>query len=84
MLVEEHGGACTLCGYNRSQRALHFHHVDPQNKSFNVSFKGKTSSIKKMREEAAKCALVCSNCHAEIEDGLTNIPKWPTGKAARC
>lgn len=28
-LVEEAGGRCRLCGYNRYQGALQFHHLDP-------------------------------------------------------
>ena len=26
------------------------------------------------RAEAAKCVLLCSNCHAEVEDGVATIP----------
>jgi hypothetical protein len=29
LLVDEAGGACTLCGYARSVAALHFHHAGP-------------------------------------------------------
>src|SRR4051794_3401849 len=28
LLVEEAGGACVLCGYDRSLAGLHFHHLD--------------------------------------------------------
>jgi hypothetical protein len=28
-LVDERGGRCALCGYDRSLAALHFHHLDP-------------------------------------------------------
>jgi transposase len=33
LLVEEAGGACVLCGYDRSLAGLHFHHLDPAQKS---------------------------------------------------
>ena len=79
-LVQEHGGSCAICGYGKSNRALHFHHLDPETKSFSVGFKGRTSGIDKMRDEAKKCLLVCSNCHCEIEDGITTIPD---GRLAR-
>ena len=73
-LVAEAGGACVVCGYDRYIGALHFHHVDPSEKEFAVSGRGFTRSIQKMREEAAKCVLLCSNCHAEVEAGLANLP----------
>lgn len=73
-IVEEHGAKCSICGYNKCMRALHFHHVDPTTKSYGLSESGISRSVPKMREEAKKCVLVCSNCHMEIEDGITPIP----------
>ena len=73
-LVAEAGGACVLCGYARYVGALHFHHVDPSQKEFAVSGRGFTRSIQKMRDEAAKCVLLCSNCHAEVEAGIATLP----------
>jgi hypothetical protein len=32
MLVEESGGCCAVCGYDRCIINLHFHHVDPKKK----------------------------------------------------
>ncbi len=67
ILVAEAGGGCSRCGYARSVAALHFHHVDPRTKAFSLSFAGVTRSIAAAREEAAKCVLLCANCHAEVE-----------------
>ena len=72
-LVEEAGGQCRLCGYSRSQAALQFHHLDPAKKSFALSLRGVTRSFEEMRSEAAKCVLLCANCHAEVEGGLSTI-----------
>jgi len=72
-LIAEAGGACVLCGYDRCVGALHFHHLDPETKEFGISRRGFTRSIKKMREEAAKCVLLCSNCHAEVEAGIATL-----------
>lgn len=69
-LVEEHGGKCVICGYNKYQGALDFHHADPNQKSFGISAKGMTYSLDRMREEAEKCLLLCKNCHSEIEGGV--------------
>jgi hypothetical protein len=68
-LVEEAGGRCALCGYDRCQAALQFHHRDPGEKLFAISHQGLTRSLARAREEARKCILVCANCHAELEGG---------------
>lgn len=73
VLVEEAGGACQVCGYARCRRALQFHHLDPKEKSYGLSERGVTRSLERARAEAAKCVLLCSNCHAEVEDGLVTV-----------
>ena len=73
-LKEAAGGKCVICGYSKCFRALEFHHVDPHSKKFAVSVSGNTKSWKRMIDEAAKCALVCSNRHREVEDGITPQP----------
>lgn len=67
------GGKCILCGYNRCTRALHFHHLNPAEKSFEIS--RCRFGWKKIEEELKKCVLLCSNCHAEVETGLIFIPQ---------
>lgn len=73
LLVEEAGGRCGLCGYNRFYGALEFHHRDPATKEFDISGKGQTFSLARKRAEAVKCILLCSNCHREVEAGLVNL-----------
>lgn len=72
-LVREAGGRCRLCGYSRCADALHFHHVDPAAKSFSIGSRGLTRSLDLLRQEAAKCALLCANCHAEVEAGIVTL-----------
>jgi 5-methylcytosine-specific restriction endonuclease McrA len=72
-LVEEAGGACGLCGYDRSVGALQFHHLDPKSKAFSLSHRGVTLSLEAARAEAAKCVLLCANCHAEVEGGIATV-----------
>lgn len=74
ILVEEAGGRCTLCGYDRCLSALQFHHLDPELKLFGVGSRGLTNGIERLREETAKCVLLCANCHAEVEAGLSELP----------
>lgn len=74
MLVEALGGACWICGYNKYMGALEFHHLDPSTKEFGLSQGNITRSYDKMLAEAKKCALLCSNCHHEVEGGIVVCP----------
>lgn len=74
ILVAEAGGGCQLCGYDRSPSALHFHHLDPAEKSFGLAVRGFARSLERCRAEAKKCVLLCANCHAEVEAGLARLP----------
>ena len=73
ILVAEAGGRCALCGYDRCVAALHFHHLDPSSKQFHLSMHGAGRSIASARAEMAKCVMLCANCHAEVESGLTTL-----------
>ena len=73
ILVREAGGRCALCGYDRFIGALQFHHLEPGLKSFGLSGNGITRSLERARSEARKCALLCSNCHAEVEAGFAAL-----------
>jgi excisionase family DNA binding protein len=72
-LVADAGGRCAICGYDRWIGALHFHHRDGEAKEFGLSERGLTKSIEVMKAEAAKCILLCANCHSEVEGGIVNI-----------
>ena len=69
ILVAEAGGACSRCGYSRTMRALHFHHLDPAEKRLELNARGVALPLDTLRAEARKCVLLCSNCHAEVEEG---------------
>jgi transposase-like protein len=74
ILLDEAGGRCVLCGYDRCVAALHFHHVDPDSKDFALGLVGVTRSLTVARAEASKCVVLCANCHAEVESGLADVP----------
>jgi hypothetical protein len=40
LLVDENGGGCAVCGYDRCIGNLHFHHVDPSQKSLALDMAG--------------------------------------------
>lgn len=64
-LVAAFGGKCSICGYNRSNAALDFHHENPEQKEGEIT---KMNRFDKAFEEAKKCILVCANCHREIHE----------------
>ena len=74
ILIAEMGGGCAICGYSDCARALEFHHLEPSRKRFGIGFRGVTRSLEIARAEAAKCVLLCANCHAEVEAGVTELP----------
>ena len=80
ILIAEAGGRCVVCGYDRLSTNLHFHHVDPSQKLFDVN-PSQGKALAKYQAEARKCVLVCANCHYEIEAGLVPCPPltvcWP-------
>jgi len=65
-LVSARGGCCEDCGYGRTIWALEFHHLDPATKEFSLG--GFLGSLERARREAAKCVLVCANCHRARHD----------------
>lgn len=69
------GNRCAICGYDKCSRALSFHHINPKNKDFDMSSKGLTRSWEKLRQEIDKCVLLCANCHMEVHDGITKVPR---------
>jgi hypothetical protein len=71
-LVDNLGGKCKECGYNKCLAALDFHHhsKDKENCIARLLSDG---LIKKARDEAKKCTLLCANCHRERHEGLISI-----------
>lgn len=60
---------CQRCGYNRSARALQFHHRDKSTKDHTVAImtrKGMNISV--IMAEIEKCDVICANCHAELHE----------------
>lgn len=67
------GGKCCICGYNKYNGALDFHHIDPNEKSFTIGSYGHCRAWKKVQKELDKCILLCSNCHKELHGGLITV-----------
>jgi hypothetical protein len=72
-MIEYKGGKCQLCGYNKCDRALVFHHLNPNIKQYR--FAGNHArKWETMKLELDKCILLCQNCHCEVHEGLRIIP----------
>jgi len=54
---------CAICGYNKCDAALDFHHVNPEDKKFEIIADSITN--KNFIAELNKCILLCANCHRE-------------------
>ncbi len=83
MALEYSGGKCNICGYDKCNRALIFHHINPKEKDFGLSVRGLTRSWEKVKNELEKCILLCSNCHAEVHDNVTQLPVGNPGRKRR-
>jgi hypothetical protein len=60
------GGCCSVCNYRRNHAALEFHHTVPEQKLFQLDMRSLANlRWSEVLEEASKCRLLCSNCHAE-------------------
>lgn len=66
-LKQEKGG-CQICGYNKWESCLEWHHVDPGEKKYLISGMGSCSD-EEIKQEINKCVLLCCNCHQEIHRG---------------
>lgn len=68
--VEYKGGKCEICGYNKCISALEFHHINPNEKDFQMSKYKRYVFNEKVKEELDKCVLLCANCHREEHSKL--------------
>jgi hypothetical protein len=59
---------CAICGYDKCDACLDFHHANPDDKECNVNLATISRSDAKVVAELNKCILLCSNCHKELHD----------------
>lgn len=71
--IEYKGGKCQCCNYKTCNEALEFHHINPEEKDFNISDRDIKLDWNLLKKELDKCILVCANCHREIHAGVRNI-----------
>lgn len=64
------GEACWFCGYSKYWGALEFHHVNPEEKEFQLSKREMQFTWERIEPELKKCVLACACCHREIHGNL--------------
>ena len=60
--IEEKGNACHDCKRSFPYPAYDFHHLDPTSKDMDWN-KMRLVTDQKLKEELAKCVLLCAVCH---------------------
>jgi len=70
--IEYKGGRCMVCGYNKCEGVLSFHHLNPKEKDFKIS-SGNTVSWERLKPELDKCVMLCMNCHTEVHAGMIEL-----------
>ncbi len=58
---------CSLCGYNKCNRALEFHHLKTKERDIS---KITSPEILKQEFENNPIVLLCANCHRELHSGV--------------
>ena len=69
--IEYKGGKCLICGYDKCNRSMDFHHRDPNEKDFCIG-SSTVLNWNRVKTELDKCDLLCRNCHGEVHEKLDN------------
>lgn len=61
--------SCEKCGYEESDASLDFHHIDKNNKDFNmgeinITYSSLENLTYQLEKELDKCVVLCKNCHS--------------------
>ena len=68
-IIQELGGCCIKCGYNKNLAALTFHHMPGNKKLFKLNVRNMSrKSYAEITKEVKKCQLLCANCHTELHN----------------
>lgn len=66
LILENKKCGCQMCGEKRPE-CLDFHHVDPSTKKYGVAkMVGMKMALETIKEEIAKCQVLCANCHRVV------------------
>ena len=68
--------ACVKCNENRPY-VIDFHHINPEEKLYEISDKMTHYSEERLSGEIKKCVCLCKNCHTEFHYLYGRNPKNP-------
>ena len=70
--IEQLGGKCCCCGYDKYFGAIDIHHKDPLTKDEKFT-QLRGWSKERIEKEIENCVALCKVCHAEVHAGIRNI-----------
>lgn len=74
-IVKSCGGKCACCDYDKHQHTFDWHHLNPKEKEYDISYiLHRRRSMDTFVTELKKCIMVCANCHREIHAGVRDCP----------
>lgn len=74
-MVESFGGICGICKQRFRPEIYDFHHINPQEKTFQFSkIRANCIAWKRIVKELRKCVMLCSNCHRGLHCYNTKLP----------
>lgn len=74
--------SCEICGYNKCNAALEFHHIYPSKKEISMyklsvlCYRSIENFSKQTCDELDKCQVLCSNCHQLKHTNLEKYKKY--------
>ena len=55
---------CSCCEFSLEPAALHFHHINPKDKKYELTKLLTTGDVELLLQELSICTVLCANCHA--------------------
>lgn len=68
---------CLICG-EKEFVCLDFHHVDSNQKSFDIGKQFHIKAIETIISEIKKCVVLCANCHRKVHAGIIRLENYDT------
>ena len=67
-IIEQMGGSCVSCGFNKYRSSLQVHHLDPSTKDKAFAHM-RGWNKQRILDEIQGCVLLCACCHAAVHSG---------------
>jgi hypothetical protein len=77
VIDEARAKPCFFCGI-ADPVVNQFHHINPEEKSFDVGHSWSSRGLNAVLTEIAKCVVVCANDHLRIHAGILEVPENAT------